>query len=443
MEGTRKARQRNAIIFVGILWTSFILLACKWNPSIHRLAVIDNSRDEVTDWLLGFIADTTDRGVNTIGHEFRLFKRLHARKNRLTGSEPRIYTLLNRKLFSWLPSNITVDAIAEYQPIDRGIVMPVGVKNFAYAVHLIRCIRMYGCRLPILISFLGDEDLPVKMQDFFLTLPGVDLRDLSSYVNKGILQLKGWDIKPYSMLLNPFKEMLFLDADIILVQNPEVLFEYPEYKETGAVFFKDRMYGGGAHYPGFISQIVPLPHSKQLRETPMFRGKSQNHMESGVIAFDKSRRLMGLLAVCKLNNPYEREFIHKHTHGDKETFWLGFEIAEEPYKFLEPRSGMIAGEIKVKDGKESLLGKIAHFDGQGQMIWFHGGIIENKYQNNKTFANLTTYAWEGESSWDFYPEEGKVHFLSPQQATLFDKIRDLWEVDPLNSTKRRASISTR
>lgn len=57
------------------------------------------------------------------------------------------------------------------------------------------------------------------------------------------LQLDGYMAKPYTIkvaaLLNSaFEDILFLDADNVVVRDPTYLFDSPEYLDTGAMFFR-------------------------------------------------------------------------------------------------------------------------------------------------------------------------------------------------------------
>lgn len=42
------------------------------------------------------------------------------------------------------------------------------------------------------------------------------------------------------MLASSFREVMFIDADVRFLVNPETLFEIEEYAESGTLFFKDR-----------------------------------------------------------------------------------------------------------------------------------------------------------------------------------------------------------
>ena len=50
---------------------------------------------------------------------------------------------------------------------------------------------------------------------------------------------RGWAAKVRAILDAPFEEVLFLDADSYPCRDPGVLFDHPDYRETGAVFWHD------------------------------------------------------------------------------------------------------------------------------------------------------------------------------------------------------------
>ena len=49
----------------------------------------------------------------------------------------------------------------------------------------------------------------------------------------------GWQLKPYAILHSCFQEVLLLDADQVPVRDPAEVFRWPQYLETGALFWPD------------------------------------------------------------------------------------------------------------------------------------------------------------------------------------------------------------
>jgi alpha 1,3-mannosyltransferase len=46
-----------------------------------------------------------------------------------------------------------------------------------------------------------------------------------------------WAVKPFAILASQFEQVMLIDADVVFVQPPEVLFDHAGYRETGALFF--------------------------------------------------------------------------------------------------------------------------------------------------------------------------------------------------------------
>ena len=95
-------------------------------------------------------------------------------------------------------------------------------------------------------------------------------------------ELAGWAAKPYAMLLSSFREVIFIDADSFFLQNPEIMFEEPSYKETGALFFRDRLILPESK-KRFLQQLLPKPIPKLAKQSRFWTGESGHQQESGVL----------------------------------------------------------------------------------------------------------------------------------------------------------------
>jgi len=68
----------------------------------------------------------------------------------------------------------------------------------------------------------------------------VELVDAAGVLERYPAQIRdGWQLKAYAVAYSRFEEVLFLDADQAPVRNPELVFAWPSYLETGAVFWPD------------------------------------------------------------------------------------------------------------------------------------------------------------------------------------------------------------
>jgi hypothetical protein len=156
-----------------------------------------------------------------------------------------------------------------------------------------------------------------------------------------------------------------------------VLFDDPGYQATGALFFFDRtLFPDWNAGPDWINAMLPIMSSFPPKSR-MFNRLSVHEQESGVVLINKKTRFPGMLAICKMNGRWERE-LHSYRifHGDKETFWIGMEMVQEPYAFMRNYGGVI-GELRP-DNTQSVCGAQLHEDYQGRPLWWNGGLYRNK-----------------------------------------------------------------
>lgn len=255
----------------------------------------------------------------------------------------------------------------------------------------------------------------------------VDTMDLSEVFSPELLGLEGWEIKPFALLASPYEEAILADADIVFLQNPELMLRDPGYLEHGAILFHDRtLFEGGKVRNEWLDANLPGPLSGRVRSSRMYRRKSAHELESGVVVWHKRRRLTGLLATCKMNVKAERELVtYRIFYGDKESFWIGLEMAGQSFADLQPVPGVI-GSGHWDPVKEQLVacGRILQFDRDGWPLWFNGAIVTNKrdeYLSNQ-LMNFTHFAMEG--VWDF-DTSCLDHNVTPINATLKSLISDI------------------
>jgi ADP-heptose:LPS heptosyltransferase len=217
----------------------------------------------------------------------------------------------------------------------RGIVIcGGGVKYFTTGWVCINMLRRLGCRLPIQFWHLGRREMDNHMVDL-LTPLGVECIDAGQLRRKHpARRLGGWELKSYALLHSSFREMLLLDADNIAVVNPEFLFEIPEYRETGAIFWPDR----------------GPTRSRATRKIWRSCGLSQpneQEFESGQILVDKERCWRALVLSRWFND--QSDFYYRHIHGDKDTFHLAFRKVRQPYALVPHRVHEIPGVMCQHD----------------------------------------------------------------------------------------------
>ncbi|KAF7547810.1 hypothetical protein G7046_g8891 [Stylonectria norvegica] len=284
------------------------------------------------------------------------------------------------------------DLRKSYEPGSRGIVIPVegGERSIRFAGHLIVSLRnVLGCQLPIQIAYAGEDDLPQDDRDTIEALNGVEnieFLDVTAVFDDATLKLResGWAIKPFAVLASRFEEVILMDADAVFLQDPEILLTQKAYLDKGALLFHDRLLWQNAYqerHQWWRDQIKE-PSIEMLKSLVW----TQNYAEEadpGVIVVDKSRVnvFVGLLHVAWQNTYAVREEVtYKLTHGDKESWWLGLELAGSTYEF-EAHYGSILGWAESSDEGSSdrvCSFVVAHVDQEDRLVWYNGSLLKNK-----------------------------------------------------------------
>lgn len=202
----------------------------------------------------------------------------------------------------------------------RGIVVAAGgVTTFTNAYVLLSMLRQtLGSTLPIEVWHLGSgemsptmaalaEELQVTVVDALprIAAAGADIRD-------------GWQLKCFALMHSAFAEALLLDADQVPLHDPAVVFDWPQYRETGAVFWPD---------------VVDLRRDNIVWSTLGLEPRRTRSMESGQVLVDKQRHWRALSATLALNE--RAEDLYELIYGDKDTFLLGWELTGSSFYMIE------------------------------------------------------------------------------------------------------------
>ncbi|GEM_PF-1734745 len=259
----------------------------------------------------------------------------------------------------------------------RGIVIcGGGAEYFVNAWVTIQMLQRLGCKLPIQLWHLGPDELDSEMRQLATGL-GVECVDALEVRQKHPARiLNGWELKAFSILHCPFKEVLYLDADNVPVADPERLFASPQFKRTGAVFWPDY---------GRMEKSDPIWTSCGLArpDGPEF--------ESGQIVVDKERCWKALSLAMWFNE--NSDLYYSYIHGDKETFHLAFRKLNQPFSF-------------VPFPIHTLDGTMCQHDFDGRRIFQHRNTDKwNLFLRNKTVKDFwfekecKQYVWELRSKW--------------------------------------------
>jgi hypothetical protein len=312
------------------------------------------------------------------------------------------------------PESVTplADLRNSYERGSRGIIIAVGggQESIRFASHLIVSLRqVLHSKLPIQIAYAGDEDLSPRDRTRIQSLKGatdIEFLDVLSVFNDTTLKLQGggWAIKPFALLASKFEQAILIDADAVFLQKPERLFDQAPYVNKGAYLFHDRLlwrFQFPERHIWWRDQIKEP--SAELLKSQVWLERYSEECDSGVVVVDKSQLpiFVGLLHVAWQNTKAVRdEVTYKLGHGDKESWWLGFELTGSPYEF-EAHYGSVIGwgdSPQLHEVTMVCSFVIAHLDTNDRLLWYNGGLLENKRESPDQFR-LPSY-WMTDGVWE-------------------------------------------
>jgi len=304
---------------------------------------------------------------------------------------------------------------------NRGIVMSLGKKQFIFAVQFIASVRnIHKCNYPIELYYYGEDDLPLEMRTYvttaFSNVRTIDLEKVSLF-DKDLTRLdkQGFALKTFALIATNMTEVILADADAVFLSKPQDFFQVDGYMQTGTLFFHDRDHvraGPDKIIHDFLNDQLQLRGpSERLSKTHFWTKKGIYEQESGIVVVNKSRvEVFAALLFTAWQNSGEirDQTTYRVFWGDKESFWLAFELAQIPYYFVSHYAGAIGSEHASHgegfcsehplhffddEGDTSLLGKPA---------WFNGGLLDVKKHSADRYLNATAWAMKGE--WEFLEE---------------------------------------
>jgi hypothetical protein len=202
----------------------------------------------------------------------------------------------------------------------RGIVIAAGGSiMFTNAYVLVSVLRRaLGCTLPIEVWHFGPAEMSPAMAELLLELD-VELVDALPHIAATGIDIRdGWQLKPFCLQHSRFEEVLLIDADQVPVADPAGVFDWPEFRETGAVFWPD---------------VVALRD-----DNPVWQGMGLSpqrpaiSLESGQLVLDKRRHWRALSIAVGLNAA--ASLVYRYLYGDKDTFLIAFRLAEENFSLV-------------------------------------------------------------------------------------------------------------
>lgn len=287
----------------------------------------------------------------------------------------------------------------------RGIVMTFSDSFLDEAIRLIRILRHFKNVYPIQVIYHSNLSEETKQaivkaaREKFRDTPPQDVWfvDVSGTVEKEYLdKFNGFSNKVLATLFNTFEEMILLDADSVILQEPAYFFNLKKYVQSGTMFYKDRaaFQHRQVDETVFFQKLMPSlddsivfnlqqPTNYTL-DNEFFRGAT-HYMESGNVVVNRKRHFMQplMMAVMNFYSPFASRI-----YGDKELFWLSLALlGDENYAFNDHHAASIGeftpdaerhkdiGEVKSFRSKELCSNHPSHISDEDDhtLVWFNSG----------------------------------------------------------------------
>jgi alpha 1,2-mannosyltransferase len=180
------------------------------------------------------------------------------------------------------------------RPVRRGIVMVAGGEYMPTAIVSIRMLRRSGSVLPVELWMSSEEEYEPQLCTDILPAFNVTCRLLSDVFHNATTRqsqaIAGFQYKIFALLFSSFDEVLFLDADVVAIQNPDGLFESAPFREKGMITWPDL-------WATSISPIYYLITGQT--ETPLVGERAST--ESGQLMINKRTHMETLLVATYYN----------------------------------------------------------------------------------------------------------------------------------------------
>jgi hypothetical protein len=212
----------------------------------------------------------------------------------------------------------------------RGIVICAGgARLFTCAWVAIALLRRHlGCILPIEVWHLGPEEMGPSMRGLLEELSAHPIDAFEVARRHHVERLGGWELKPYAVMHSRFREVLLLDADNVPVRDPSFLFDRPEFRDTGTLFWPD---------------IVRLSPDNEIWAISGLSYRDTWSVESGQMVLDKSRCWQALSLAHWINQ--HSDVFYDFLHGDKDTFLIAWLMLAQPYHLIRHRPKLLEGTV--------------------------------------------------------------------------------------------------
>ncbi|CAK4628982.1 unnamed protein product [Aphanomyces euteiches] len=296
----------------------------------------------------------------------------------------------------------------------RGIVLSLHRAFVPIGASLVKELRALGNTDPIQIMHCLDSELPPSIRSFLVDLDpeSIEIVDVCRVVVAANLlteavakKFQNFWLKPLAVVVSPFDQVMLLDVDNIFAKDPAALWSMPPVVETGTLFFYDRV----LPINFWLNQAMPDGRSylSSFLETfpyhdfglPPFQSRPRNckthEQDSSMVLLDK--RVAGPTVLKVLWHLATSRRFHDppFSWGDKESFWLAFELSQRPYRFSDWAASVVSKPEDLNEHKNTLCGSLAQFmpfeaEATATLLFVNGGEVIDLVESVGDMASNTT-----------------------------------------------------
>ncbi|GMF19085.1 unnamed protein product [Phytophthora fragariaefolia] len=304
---------------------------------------------------------------------------------------------------------------------NKAVVMCMHDGVVPMGLSLVRELRCLGNHELVQVYHCFQDELSAKSREMLLEAdPRLEIVDVcSDLFETGALDeetarhFRSWWIKPLALYHTDAREVILLDVDDLFMRDPAVLRTTDGYKQTGTTFFYDRVIAGQEFFnhrmDNNISYLKHVLHnfdyasigvregyepSEHLKQSYAYRDETAHEQDSSVVVVDKSRSGQAMQALWWLIT--KERFKESFSYGDKEAFWLAFELAKQEY-FFSPWGVSVIDSSTNDDlltHNDSLCGSIAHFmpveDQNPEFLYVNGKALLDPFAEGLTSHHTAT-----------------------------------------------------
>lgn len=297
-----------------------------------------------------------------------------------------------------------------------------GDRLFGTGLAVIKALREYGNQLPIQWFYADEEEMTHEAIKLLETL-GAECVNLDLYPELKDVKKRGYQIKPIAIACSKFEEILFLDCDNMPLRDPAYLFELDEYKETGAVFWKDLWRYHCGHIFTGPDQRKHVHELFGIQEPEI----GEHELESGQIMIDKSRHWRGVQLFLYMNLNWQ--LYYTLLYGDKDTYAIALKSCEEGLHIVKTPPAVIGVVDTAKNF--SGYGMVQH-DPKGNHCFIHMTMTDlyvKKISWNAFINSLDSdvyYDW-GSETIKFKKKDVRIYPVTEELAAWQDNAHALWK----------------